>query len=113
LSDEIKTDLNELSETVSTIYSDYALSSEVSSKDALAEEFKKYQLSGNYLSVKTFEDTIKLSVETLSGEIISKTISITETTPEDYFKSYAISQGENQIGTINIPKDFLVKSGSV
>ena len=79
----------------------------------MAEEFKKYQLSGNYLSVKTFEDTIKLSVETLSGEIISKTISITETTPEDHFKSYVISQGEAQIGAINIPKDFLVKSGSV
>ena len=69
LSDEIKTDLNELSETVSTIYSDYALSSEVSSKDALAEEFQKYQLSGNYLSVTVFEN--RISDYALSSDVSS------------------------------------------
>lgn len=35
-------------------------------------------------------------------------------TPTDgYLKTYQISQGSNVIGTIDIPKDFLIKSGSV
>ena len=142
ISGEIRADLDELSGTVTAICSDYALGSDVSSKAELSEEFgkyylktatssstelsdefKKYQLSGDYLSVYTFETTIStkadvsalnLSVETLSEMIDAKAISVTdETTSEGYLKSYTISQGGTKIGVIDIPKDFLVKSGEV
>ena len=57
---------------------------------------------------------LQLSVKNLSSDIASKTISITdETTSEGYLKSYTISQGGTEIGVIDIPKDFLVKSGKV
>ena len=49
----------------------YALSSNVYNKTELDEEFKKYQLSGNYLSAEVFENTI--SNYALSSDVSSKT----------------------------------------
>lgn len=40
-------------------------------------------------------------------------ISITESTPNGYLKAYTITQGTTTVGTINIPKDLVVSSGSV
>lgn len=37
----------------------------------------------------------------------------TSTTTDGYLKSYTIKQGDNTIGTIDIPKDMVVESGSV
>lgn len=37
----------------------------------------------------------------------------TTTTTEGYLKSYTIKQGDNSVGTINIPKDLVVTEGSV
>lgn len=37
----------------------------------------------------------------------------TSTTTEGYLKSYTIKQGETKVGTIDIPKDLVVTSGSV
>lgn len=37
----------------------------------------------------------------------------TTTTTEGYLKSYTIKQGDNTVGTIDIPKDLVVVSGSV
>lgn len=40
-------------------------------------------------------------------------ITMAESTPEGYAKAYTIKQGETTVGTINIPKDMVVQSGSV
>lgn len=37
----------------------------------------------------------------------------TTTTTEGYLKSYTLKQGDNKIGTIDIPKDLVVTEGSV
>lgn len=37
----------------------------------------------------------------------------TATTTEGYLKSYTLKQGDNKIGTIDIPKDLVVTEGSV
>lgn len=41
------------------------------------------------------------------------TVTMTESTPEGYAKAYTLSQNGSQIGTINIPKDMVVESGTV
>lgn len=41
------------------------------------------------------------------------TVTITESTPEGYAKAYTLTQNNTTIGTINIPKDMVVQSGSV
>jgi len=40
-------------------------------------------------------------------------VTMTESTPEGYAKAYTIKQGETTVGTINIPKDMVVKSGAL
>lgn len=40
-------------------------------------------------------------------------VTITEKSPEGYAKSYEFKQGSTLIGTINIPKDMVVSSGTV
>lgn len=41
------------------------------------------------------------------------TVTISESTPEGYAKAYTLTQNETSIGTINIPKDLVVESGTV
>lgn len=40
-------------------------------------------------------------------------VTLEEGTSADYAKVYTLKQGENTVGTINIPKDMVVKSGAV
>lgn len=40
-------------------------------------------------------------------------VTITESTPSGYAKSYTVKQGDNTVGVINIPKDMVVSSGEV
>lgn len=40
-------------------------------------------------------------------------VTVTESTPSDYAKSYTIKQGSSTVGVINIPKDMVVSSGDV
>lgn len=44
---------------------------------------------------------------------INYSVTVTESTPEGYAKSYAFTQCGKSIATINIPKDMVVSSGSV
>ena len=41
------------------------------------------------------------------------TVTISESTPEGYVKAYTLTQNGTSIGTINIPKDLVVESGTV
>ena len=40
-------------------------------------------------------------------------VTVTESTPEGYAKAYTLTQNGTSIGTINIPKDLVVESGTV
>lgn len=40
-------------------------------------------------------------------------VTITESTPSGYAKSYTVKQGSKTVGVINIPKDMVVSSGTV
>lgn len=40
-------------------------------------------------------------------------VTITESTPSGYAKSYTVKQGSSTVGVINIPKDMVVSSGTV
>ena len=40
-------------------------------------------------------------------------VTVTESTPSGYAKSYTIKQGSSTVGVINIPKDMVVSSGDV
>ena len=40
-------------------------------------------------------------------------VTVTESTPEGYAKAYTLTQDGTSIGTINIPKDLVVESGTV
>ena len=72
---------------------------------------------------RTAGDLKGTTVEAALGELNSKitatseadkvTVSTATTATEGYLKTYVISQGGKSVGKIDIPKDFLVKSGSV
>lgn len=64
----------------------------------------------------TKENTVAKALSDLRTELVSAlTISLTvEGTPtSDYLKTYILSQGKNEIGRIDIPKDLVVTSGSL
>lgn len=48
-----------------------------------------------------------------TGSTASQITIDTSTTTEGYLKSYTIKQGDNSVGTIDIPKDLVVTEGSV
>lgn len=59
-------------------------------------------------------DTLGELEDRIEGLETGASVTITENqNPEGYAKSYTFTQNGNTIGTVNIPKDFLVKSGSV
>jgi len=62
-------------------------------------------ITGNAISsIKNYIDAKAVS---------ASAVTIEESSPADYAKAYTFSQNGTEIGTINIPKDFLVKSGKV
>lgn len=62
----------------------------------------------------TTGDTLGELEDRIEGLETGASVTITENqNPEGYAKSYTFTQNGNTIGTVNIPKDFLVKSGSV
>lgn len=74
---------------------------------------------GDMSAVKTTAKTVAGAVDELydaladaqeAGEV---TLTTAETTTEGYLKTYVLSQGGEEIGKIDIPKDMVVKSGSV
>lgn len=61
-------------------------------------------------------DTVEAALEELysqAGAGSKVTVETPEVTEEDVLKVYTIKQGGNVVGTINIPKDLVVESGSV
>ena len=63
------------------------------------------------------QDAVDKSIDNLQKAIdaggTAATISITENASSTYAKAYVIKQGTKEIGTINIPKDMVVSSGSL
>lgn len=72
-------------------------------------------------SLETLETTDKDNIVDAINEVrrsvsaggTAATISLTESDSENYAKVYTLKQGENTVGTINIPKDMVVESGIV
>ena len=62
-------------------------------------------------------EAVAKSIEDLSNAIAaggtSAVVSLTETSSTAYAKAYVLKQGNKEIGTINIPKDMVVSSGSL
>ena len=48
-----------------------------------------------------------------AAEQTDYTVTVTESTPAGYAKAYTLTQNGTSIGTINIPKDLVVESGTV
>lgn len=67
--------------------------------------------SGNSLSLVTSSGEQGLYVNVPSQT--DYTVTVSETSSEGYAKAYVLSQLGSEIGTINIPKDMVVSSGSV
>lgn len=64
----------------------------------------------------TEENTVAKALSDLRSELVSAlTISLkaARTPTSDYLKTYILSQGTNEIGRIDIPKDLVVTSGSL
>lgn len=63
------------------------------------------------------QDAVDKSIDNLQKAIdaggAAATISIIENASSTYAKAYVIKQGTKEIGTINIPKDMVVSSGSL
>lgn len=61
-------------------------------------------------SANNYTDTVSAM---LSTDILNVSVAADATPADGYLKTYTIAQGGIERGKINIPKDFLVKSGSV
>ena len=61
-------------------------------------------------SANSYTDTVSAA---LSTDILNVSVSAESTPTDGYLKTYTITQGGIERGKIDIPKDFLVKSGSV
>lgn len=92
--------------------------------DLLEQINKKYQKPEGGIPAtdlaKTVQESLEKAATALQSKDISSLISKTdaavtlETEATDtYAAAYVIKQGETKIGTINIPKDLVVKTGSV
>ena len=64
----------------------------------------------------TKENTVAKALSDLRTELVSAltiSLKVAGTPTSDYLKTYILSQGINEIGRIDIPKDLVVKSGSL
>lgn len=71
---------------------------------------------GEFVKVSNTLDANLRALDTAvqnAGSQIDYTVTVTESTPEGYAKAYTLTQNNTTIGTINIPKDMVVQSGSV
>ena len=83
--------------------------------DAQADVNALEQYVGTFTAVGD-ETTVVGYVDAKIAAIPAQTdysVTVTESTPEGYAKSYAFTQCGKSIATINIPKDMVVSSGSV
>lgn len=64
----------------------------------------------------TKENTVAKALSDLRTELVSAltiSLNVAGTPTSDYLKTYILSQGTNEIGRIDIPKDLVVTSGSL
>lgn len=90
--------------------------------EALARATDLEALAGKVGDVSKLATTVKSDVVsavnelktdlTATGNAAKLTLTEDSTNP-DYAKVYTLTQGENAVGTINIPKDMVVSSGKV
>ena len=122
-----QSDLNTLSSTVndkldaSAYVVDSALSS--SSENPVQNKVvntglsnKVDKVSGKSLSTNDFTTAYKTQLDNLSTNLASKTVTVEKlaTAETGFLASYVVKQNGVQVGnTINIPKDFLLKRGTI
>lgn len=71
---------------------------------------------GEFVKVSNTLDANLRALDTAvqnAGSQTDYTVTVTESTPEGYAKAYTLTQNNTTIGTINIPKDMVVQSGSI
>ena len=93
---------------------DIPVASETQAGIVTAEDKKAItNLDTTYAKKADVDKSIKdLSNSIATGET-NAVVSLAENSSTAYAKSYVLSQGNKQIGTINIPKDMVVSSGSL
>lgn len=82
-------------------------------KDSLDNKVDK--VSGKGLSTNDFTNTYKTALDNLSTNLSGKDVTVEKlgTAESGYIASYVVKQNGSQVGaTINIPKDYLVKSAT-
>lgn len=110
-----ETDINSITGTLTTLTG----AGEGSVSKAVADA--KKELSGKIGDTTGLKTTAKTDLVSAVNELKesigstgeSGTVTIDEGTSDDYAKVYTIKQGGSTVGSINIPKDMVVKSGSV
>ena len=117
-------DITKINETLTKIQGDETVEGSIKKavKDAKTElEGKITAVDTKVGSLETLETTDKDSIVDAINEVrrsvsaggTAATISLSESASDDYAKVYTLKQGDNTVGTINIPKDMVVKSGIV
>ena len=93
---------------------DIPVASETQAGIVTAEDKKAItNLDTTYAKKADVDKSIKDLSDSINAGGASAVISLTENSSTAYAKSYVLSQGSTEIGTINIPKDMVVSSGSL
>ncbi len=119
VSSQIQTAVNALDKTDAAVENQFVTS--VSEEDGIITVTRAQPSAAN-ISVAALDGIAAGDLQTVLGALedaidaggTGSVVTITEAAGSgDVLKVYTIKQGTNTVGTINIPKDFLVKSGSV
>lgn len=93
---------------------DIPVASETQAGIVTAEDKKAIiDLDTTYAKKADVDKSIKDLSDSIAAGGVNAIVSLAENSPTAYAKSYVLSQGSKQIGTINIPKDMVVSSGSL
>lgn len=110
-------DIVTINTTLTKIQGDASV--EGSIKKAVADA--KAELEGKIGNLEALNTTNKATLVEAINEVLTAVgaggtaaaVTMTTNDTEDYAASYTLKQGSNTIGTINVPKDMVVKSGTV
>lgn len=93
---------------------DIPVASETQAGIVTAEDKKAItNLDTTYAKKADVDKSIKDLSDSIAAGETNAVVSLAENSPTAYAKSYVLSQGNKEIGTINIPKDMVVSSGSL
>lgn len=93
---------------------DIPVASETQAGIVTAEDKKAIiDLDTTYAKKADVDKSIKDLSDSIAAGGVNAVVSLAENSSTAYAKSYVLSQGNKQIGTINIPKDMVVSSGSL